>query len=242
MLLCPRDFPGTDTGVGCHFLLQGICLIQGSNLHLLCLLHCRQILYHQATREALPKESHAQTGRFVVQLKEGWSVWRWRGLQVFWVPGEENRSSHGPSCHVAWALTVLETWKVWSTTFINFFSPPRKKPRNFRVVLRVVQNHHLKKKKKDNPRELRGIKRCACWKEYFPTSASPWSQQKENLGLCLMSERVQLEMGGEGGYLKDPKVLQLFWLISLISAMFQALCLLCGANSSGSPMSHPAHK
>ena len=32
---CPRDFPGNNTGVGCHFLLQGIFLTQGSNLHLL---------------------------------------------------------------------------------------------------------------------------------------------------------------------------------------------------------------
>ena len=31
---------------GCHFLLQGIFLTQGSNSHLLCLLCCRQILYH----------------------------------------------------------------------------------------------------------------------------------------------------------------------------------------------------
>jgi len=31
-LLCPWDFPGKDTGVGCHFLHQGIFLIQGSNL------------------------------------------------------------------------------------------------------------------------------------------------------------------------------------------------------------------
>ena len=23
-LLCPRDFPGKNTGAGCHFLLQGI--------------------------------------------------------------------------------------------------------------------------------------------------------------------------------------------------------------------------
>ena len=29
----------------CHFLLQGIFLTQGSNPSLLCLLHCRQILY-----------------------------------------------------------------------------------------------------------------------------------------------------------------------------------------------------
>ena len=42
---CPWDFPGKNTGVGCHYLLQGIFLIQGSNLHLLCLLHCRQNFY-----------------------------------------------------------------------------------------------------------------------------------------------------------------------------------------------------
>ena len=30
-----HDFPGKNTGVGCHFLLQGIFLTQGSNLHLL---------------------------------------------------------------------------------------------------------------------------------------------------------------------------------------------------------------
>ena len=42
-------FPGKKTGVGCHGLLQGIFLIQGSNLWLL---HCRRILYWWATREA----------------------------------------------------------------------------------------------------------------------------------------------------------------------------------------------
>ena len=41
-LLCPWDFPGKNTGVGCHFLLQRIFLTQGLNSHLL---HCRQILY-----------------------------------------------------------------------------------------------------------------------------------------------------------------------------------------------------
>ena len=42
-LLCPTDFPGKNTGVGSHSLLQGIFPIQGSNLGLL---HFRQILYH----------------------------------------------------------------------------------------------------------------------------------------------------------------------------------------------------
>ena len=35
----PGDSPGTNTGVGCHVLLQGIFLTQGLNLHLLSLLH-----------------------------------------------------------------------------------------------------------------------------------------------------------------------------------------------------------
>ena len=33
------DSPGKDTGGGCHALVYGIFPIQGSNLHLLCLLH-----------------------------------------------------------------------------------------------------------------------------------------------------------------------------------------------------------
>ena len=37
-LLCLWDSPGKNTGVDCHFLLQGI-LTQGSNPHLLSLLH-----------------------------------------------------------------------------------------------------------------------------------------------------------------------------------------------------------
>ena len=41
-LLCSWDFPGKNTGVGCHCLLQGIFLTQGSNPGSL---HCRQILY-----------------------------------------------------------------------------------------------------------------------------------------------------------------------------------------------------
>ena len=48
-LLCSWDFPGKNTGVGCHFLLHVIFLIQGQNP---CLLPCRQFLYHWATREA----------------------------------------------------------------------------------------------------------------------------------------------------------------------------------------------
>ena len=46
----PWDPLGKNTGVGCHALLQGIFPTKGLNSHLL---HCRQILYCWATREAL---------------------------------------------------------------------------------------------------------------------------------------------------------------------------------------------
>ena len=47
-LLCSWNSPGKNTGVGCHFLLQGIFLTQGLNP---CLLHCRHILYHLSHQE-----------------------------------------------------------------------------------------------------------------------------------------------------------------------------------------------
>ena len=55
-LLCLWDFPGKNTGVGCHFLLQGIFLTQGSNL---CLLHWQVgsfPLNHQGSPWCSPKE------------------------------------------------------------------------------------------------------------------------------------------------------------------------------------------
>ena len=56
------DSPGRNTGVGCHFLLQGIFLTQRLNLRLLWLLHCRWILYHWTTGEV---SSQAATGEWI---------------------------------------------------------------------------------------------------------------------------------------------------------------------------------
>ena len=42
---CPWDFSDINTGVGHHFCRQGIFPTQGQNLCLLCLLHCRRIIY-----------------------------------------------------------------------------------------------------------------------------------------------------------------------------------------------------
>ena len=56
-LLCPWDFPGKNTGVGCHALLQGIFLTQGSNPSLLL---AGRFFTFWATREAPTKaESEA---------------------------------------------------------------------------------------------------------------------------------------------------------------------------------------
>ena len=49
-LLCLWNSPGKNTRVNSHSLFQGIFPIQGSNLGLW---HCRQNLYHGATRETL---------------------------------------------------------------------------------------------------------------------------------------------------------------------------------------------
>ena len=46
-LLCPWDSLGKKIGVSCHVLLQGIFPTQGLNLCLLCLLHCKWILYQK---------------------------------------------------------------------------------------------------------------------------------------------------------------------------------------------------
>ena len=48
-LLCPWDFPGKNTGVCCHFLLQGIFLSQGSNPGLLHWQTDSLLLSHQGS-------------------------------------------------------------------------------------------------------------------------------------------------------------------------------------------------
>ena len=58
------DSPGKSTGVGCHALLQGIFLTQGSNPGLLL---CRWVLYHlshQGSWQKFPKISCIKTAQF----------------------------------------------------------------------------------------------------------------------------------------------------------------------------------
>ena len=53
-LLCPWNFPGKNTGVGCHFLLQWIFTTQGLNPGLL---HCRQMVYRLSHQESPKSKS-----------------------------------------------------------------------------------------------------------------------------------------------------------------------------------------
>ena len=78
------DSPGKNIGVGCHFLLQGIFLTQGSNPSLL---HCRWILYHWATREAQWR---------VLQQLEIASTLSWI---IYWAPGYRDACTY-PSAFI----------------------------------------------------------------------------------------------------------------------------------------------
>ena len=51
-LFCPCDFPGKNIGMASHSLLWWIFPAQGSNLRLLCLLHCKWILYRRSSGKA----------------------------------------------------------------------------------------------------------------------------------------------------------------------------------------------
>ena len=66
-LLCPWDFPGKNTGVGCHFLLQGIFPNQGSNPGLL---HSRQTF--------LPTEPPGKI--LTVQITTNWKILKEMGI------------------------------------------------------------------------------------------------------------------------------------------------------------------
>ena len=56
-LLCPWNSPGKNTGVGCHFLPQGIFQTQGLNAGLL---HCRQFLYHLSHQGSRGRQTQEQ--------------------------------------------------------------------------------------------------------------------------------------------------------------------------------------
>ena len=72
-LLCPWDSPGKNTGVDCHFLLQGIFLTQGSSPGLL---RRRQILYQLSYERNRTREwIHACVAKFLHCSPEVITTW-----------------------------------------------------------------------------------------------------------------------------------------------------------------------
>ena len=72
-LLSPWDSPGKNTGVGCHFLLQGILPTWASNLSLLCLLHWQEDslpLIHLGS----PKERMKQSSPPTTDKQYEWNI------------------------------------------------------------------------------------------------------------------------------------------------------------------------
>ena len=103
-LLFPVDSPGKNTVVACHVLLQGIFLIQGLNLHLLRLLHCRQILYCWVTREA-PRGSY---------------------IIIKWDLSRDIRVVQHPQgstiCHInKWRLKIISSQQIKHLTKFNIY-------------------------------------------------------------------------------------------------------------------------
>ena len=85
--------------MGFHALLQEIFLIQGSNLHLLRLLHCRQILYRWATGKP----------RYPGCWSQGWSV-------LFPMPSPPQPETRP----AAWGLQLLAATIPCPTTILRW--------------------------------------------------------------------------------------------------------------------------
>ena len=66
--LHPWDFPGKNTGVGCHALLQGIFPTQGPNLFSYISCIGRGVLYHLCHQYDIPKEYLITTFHLIVIL------------------------------------------------------------------------------------------------------------------------------------------------------------------------------
>ena len=127
-LLCPWISKARVLGMGCHFLLQGMFLTQGSNLGLL---HCRQTLYWLShPRNPLTKTLPGLSGRgskgnhnlirsftsflFVTQSEVFTTYYQWFSKQIkprldFWSPKHSchNYSEHVRCCSCGWSSIFI---------------------------------------------------------------------------------------------------------------------------------------
>ena len=128
VLLCPWNFSGKNTAVGCQFLLQGILPPQGPNSHLL---HCRWILYHWASWEAPRKLTGVCMVKYgLPQRSSGWdSDFQCRRRRsnagcVALIPGQGSKI---PQCHREWPKLFFNYLKGSKIKRIKIHSKIQKK-------------------------------------------------------------------------------------------------------------------
>ena len=123
----PWDSPGKNIGVACHVLLQGIFLSQGLNLHLLCLLRCRWILYPLSHLG-----SPSQGGRYI-SITRGWSKRRERN-QVYTLDNKHvTRMLLGP-----WEDESAGQRKVFDDVYLFYYGSQVDKVALFHTVIKVT--------------------------------------------------------------------------------------------------------
>ena len=143
----PWDFPGKNTVMGCHSLLQGIFQTQGSNPGLL---HCRQILYCLSHQDKLAIGMLGQIKRLELSLlfaeynceeislsnEQGTDFWMSlpagspNPCPTFWhsccLADEQTikcllHSLRDPPCHCfLFQLLLLWLWNLWNVQGLEF--------------------------------------------------------------------------------------------------------------------------
>ena len=94
-LFCPWDSPSKNTGVGCHFLHQGIFPTQESNLGLL---HCRHIVYRLSyegsplnywTAGEVPARSFLSQLLALIPITSAPYLERWHAISLLFLQHEQ---------------------------------------------------------------------------------------------------------------------------------------------------------
>jgi len=133
-LLCPWDFPGKNTGVSSHFLLQGIFPTQGLKLHLLWLLNWQASLVAQ----------------LVKNLPAMWETWV---LSLGWEdPPEKGKATHSRvlAWRTPWTYSPLgckesDTTDFHFTSLYFFTTEPPGEPQSNGGIGVIAVKHWIKK-------------------------------------------------------------------------------------------------
>ena len=119
---CPWNFQSKNTGVGCHFLLQGIFLTQKSNPSLLSLLHWQE--------DSLPRAPPGKPARIIISTqwflakRQCWLSWVVSRLPHGNKNGWNGRSGLKKVCPLCGSRTIagyLFELSGWASSFLHTF-------------------------------------------------------------------------------------------------------------------------